>query len=329
MKRRGKSKHEDGYGKGEASIAVDDDVLLDEAALQERMLETFRAPDYRPPELPSTAQEVLTVSQNPDVEVEKVVELLEHDQMLAAQVLRVAGSPAYAGATKIDSLSGALMRLGLKTVRDVVMQVAMNLRVFRCEAYAAPMERLRKHSQATAHLCRVVCKYSSSVEAEFSFLCGLLHDVGIAGILLALGETPRGKPPPDLNILWPAIHEAHSEAAGLMAKLWDMPAELQWVLAAHHRVEIEGYPHPLAAAVCIAEHLASELGSGLVPKLAEDADESTAETCAGLETYPGTDRSSPVALDRAREALGLTAPTWELLEKDAADQLEKMLEGEA
>ncbi|MBW2243877.1 MAG: HDOD domain-containing protein, partial [Deltaproteobacteria bacterium] len=192
MKRRGKSKHEDGYGKGEASIAVDDDVLLDEAALQERMLDTFRAPNYRPPELPSTAQEVLVLSQNPEVEVDKVVELLENDQMLAAQVLRVAGSPAYAGAAKIDSLSGALMRLGLKTVRDVVLEVAMNLRVFRCEAYAAPMERLRKHSQATAHLCRVVCKYSSSVEAEFAFLCGLLHDVGIAGILLALGETPRG-----------------------------------------------------------------------------------------------------------------------------------------
>jgi len=113
-----------------------------------------------------------------------------------------------------------------------------------------------------------------------------------------------------------------------MAQLWDMPAELQWVLDAHHRVEIEGYPHPLAAAVCLAEHLASELGSGLVPLPPED-DEADSETCAGLETYPGTDRSGPVALDRAREALGLTAQTWELLEKDAATQLEKMREGEA
>lgn len=328
MKRRGKSKHEEGYGRGEASIDMDDDVLLDEAALQERMLATFRAPDYRPPELPSTAQQVLTLSQSPEVEIDKVVALLENDQMLAAQVLRVAGSPAFAGASKIESLSGALMRLGLKTVRDVVLEVAMNLRVFRCEAYTAPMERLREHSQTTAHLCRVVCKYSSSVEAEFAFLCGLLHDVGIAGILLALGETPRGKQPPDLAILWPAVHEAHTEAGALMAKLWDMPAELPWVLGAHHRVEIEGYPHPLAAAVCLAEHLASELGAGLVPAPQEEG-EAVTTSCAGLETYPGTDRSGPVALDRAREALGLTPQTWELLEKDAEALLEKLRDGTA
>ncbi|MCP5070354.1 MAG: HDOD domain-containing protein [bacterium] len=328
MKRRGKSKHEEGYGRGEASIAVDDDVLLDEVALQERMLATFRDPSYRPPELPSTAQEVLVISQSPEVEIDKVVELLENDQMLAAQVLRVAGSSAYAAAAKIDSLSGALMRLGLQTVRDVVLEVAMNLRVFRCEAYAAPMERLRQHSQATAHLCRVVCKYSSSAPAEFAFLCGLLHDVGIAGILLALGETPGRKQPPDLAILWPAIHEAHTEAGELMAKLWDMPAELQWVLGAHHRVEIEGYPHPLAAVVCLAEHLAAELGSGLVPRSPEEEEDCDIESCAGLETHPGTDRSGPVALDRAREALGMTPQTWELVEKDAVVQLEKMRDGE-
>ncbi len=326
MKRRGKSKHEEGYGRGEASIDVDDDVLLDEEALRERMLATFRAPDFSPPELPSTAQQVLSLSQSPDVEIDKVVELLENDEMLAARVLRVASSPAYAGAAKIESLSGALMRLGLLTVRDVVLQVAMNLRVFRCDAYEAPMARLKQHSQATAHLCRVVCKYSSAVEAEFAFLCGLLHDVGIAGILLALGEAPRRKKPPDLSVLWPAIHGAHGEAGALMAKLWDLPAELPWVLGAHHRVEIEGYPHPLAGVVCIADHLAAELGAGLVPPAGDEDEAGEVDPCAGLETHPGTDRSGPVALDRAREALGLTGATWELIEKDAAEQLERMRE---
>lgn len=329
MKKRGKSKHEDGYGKGEASIDVDDDVLLDEAALQERMLETFRTPGYRPPELPSTAQEVLALSQSAEVEIDKVVKVLENDQMLAAHVLRVAGSPVYAGAVKIDSLSGALMRLGLKTVRDIVLEISMNMRVFRCDAYTAPMERLRQHSQVTAHLCRVVCKYSSSVEAEFAFMCGLLHDVGIAGILLALGETKKRKKPPDLAVLWPAINEAHTEAGALMAKLWDMPTELPWVLGAHHRVEIEGYPHPLAAAICLADHLAGELGAGLVPLAPAEGSEEVAETCAGLETFPGTDRSGPVALDRAREALGITPQTWELVHKDAVLQLEKMRDGTA
>lgn len=317
FKRRGKSKHEEGYGRGEASIAIDDDVLIDEEALQERLLGVFRAPGYEPPELPATAQQVMALSQNPDVQIDEVVELLENDPMLAARVLRVASSAIYAGATKIESLHSAVMRLGLSAVRDVVMQVAMNLRVFRCEAYAASMERLRLHSQATAHLSRIVCKYAS-VEGEFAFLCGLLHDVGIAGILVALGDVPKKKKAPDLAVLWPAIHAAHGEAGAQMASLWDLPPELLFVLEAHHRVEVEGFNHPMAAAVALADHIASELGFGLVPPDdAKDEDEA-------LATHPGTDRTGPVALDRAKEALQLTPQAIELIEQEAAERLEQL-----
>lgn len=320
MKRQGKSKHEEGYGRGVAAIAFDDDVLIDEEALKERLLEVFRKPGYEPPELPATAQQVLSLSQKPDVEVEEIVRVLENDEMLAARVLRVAGSSAYAGAMKIDSLYSAVMRLGLGTLRDLVLQVAMNLRVFRCEAYTAPMERLRLHSQATAHLARTVCKYTSA-PAEFAFLCGLLHDVGFAGLLLALGDVPKKKAPPDLAVLWPAIDAAHTEAGAAMAKLWDFPAELPFVLDAHHRVEIEGYPHPLAAAVCLADHLASQLGYGLVP--GEDGKGLQDEA---LATHHHTDRTGPVALDRAREALGITPQSWGLIEEEAESRLADLQE---
>ena len=39
----------------------------------------------------------------------------------------------------------------------------------------------------------------------------------------------------------------------------------------------------LAAAVCLADHLAAELGLGLVPTLAPDAEEEEPPACAGLE----------------------------------------------
>ena len=318
MKGRGKSKHEEGYGRGIASIDVDDDVLIDEAALKERLLGVFRAPGYQPPELPQTAHQVIQLSQDPDVEVEQVVTVLEDDAMLAARVLRVASSAAFSGAARIETLQNAVMRLGLRTLRDIVLEVAMNLRVFRCEAYTAPMERLRLHSQATARLCRLVCRYTS-LESELAFLCGLLHDVGIAGILLALGEVPRGKKPPDLAVLWPAVDGAHAEAGALMAKLWELPAELPYLLEAHHRVEIDGYPHPLAAAVCLADDLAAEGGYGLVPP--EDAKDAGA-----LQTHPGTDRSGPVALERAREALHIGEEQWGLIQREAEELLRELTE---
>lgn len=315
---RGKSRHEEGYGVGEASIAWDDELLLDQSALKERMLDVFRAPGYQPPELPTTAQRVLAVSQSPDVEIEQIVTLLEADPMLAARVLRVASSTAYAGAARIDSLSGAVMRLGLRTIRDLVLEVAMNLRVFRSEAYTGPMERLRLHSQATAHLSRLICQYTS-LEADYAFLCGLLHDVGIAGILLALGDVPRGKKVPELAVLWPAVDEAHAEAGALMARLWDLPGDLPYPLGAHHVVEIEGYPHPLAAAVCLADELASTLGAGLVPEEGEKDD-------AFLSTHPHTDRSGPAVIERAQAALSITGDAWSEIERRAGERIAELAE---
>ena len=230
-------------------------------------------------------------------------------------MLRVASSPVFAGAARIESLSGAVMRLGLNTLRDLVLEVALNMRVFKCDAYTGPMERLRLHSTATAHLSRLICRHTS-IAAEYAFLCGLLHDVGIGGILLTLGDVPRGKKTPDLSVLWPAIDEAHAEAGAAMAALWDLPNELLFPLEAHHRVEIEGYPHPLAAAVCLADQVALELGAGMCPDDPEK-DES-------LAMHMHTDTSGAVVLERARKALEISDQTWEVILEDGRKQLEQL-----
>lgn len=310
----GKKRWEEGYGRGEASIAEDDDVLLDGEALGERLLATFRAPGYQPPAMPTTATRLMTMSQDPNIELDDVILTLEQDQIIAGRVLKIASSAAFGGASQIDSLRGALMRFGMNTLRDLVLEIAMNMRVFKCEGYTEPMERVRIHSQATARLCRVVCKYTS-IDGEFAFLCGLLHDVGIAGILVGLSDVPRGQPIPDLDVLWPEIHAAHLEATETMTRLWDLPPEIPMILGAHHQVEIGGIPHPLAATVCLADHLANERGFGLHI----DGEETTA-----MGTHPHLDRSGPRPLAIARDALEVHDAAWSLIETEADQTLEEM-----
>ncbi len=140
----------------------------------------------------------MTLSQRTDVEIDDVVALLEQDSMIAGRVLKIVGSAAMTGAVKITSLREATMRIGLKTIHDIVMEIAMNMRVFKSADYSDTMELLRRHATATAHLSRIVCKYTA-LEAEFAFMAGLMHDVGIAGTLLVLSDSKgRSKTPPDL-----------------------------------------------------------------------------------------------------------------------------------
>ncbi len=231
LPRRGKQKGQEGYGEGRAAIAAGDDVLLDEETLVAQLMACLEAPDYRPPTLPVVAVELMSLSQRPDVAIKDVVELLERDSLIAGRVLKVACSAVYTSAAKITSLRDATMRLGLNTIRDLVMEITLGLRVFKSADYADTMDLLRRHATATAHLCRIVSKYTA-IEAEFSFMAGLLHDVGIAGTLLALSDKKGSrKAPPDLIAIWPAVDRVHARAGELMANLWGLPPDIRFARA--------------------------------------------------------------------------------------------------
>ncbi|MDJ0865659.1 MAG: HDOD domain-containing protein [Myxococcota bacterium] len=313
----GKSKGEEGYGQGKASIAADDDVLLDEESMAATLIASLEAPDYQPPTLPAVAMELMDLSRRPDVEIDDVVALLEQDGMIAGRVLKLVQSPIYAGAAEVRSLREALMRVGLNTLRDIVMQIVMNLRVFRSKDHAEAMELLRRHSTMTAHLTKVVCKHAA-IGGEDAFLAGLLHDVGVAGTLLALSEKAGRGRQPDLIAIWPALDRVHARAGEIMATHWELSAETRTAIAAHHQVMVKGEPDPLAACVAIADELAHETGYGVVPKSDGDPEEATATSSDFVSSHTSVDRSSPKTLEHAWRALEIDEATMERIRTEAA-----------
>jgi len=248
--------------------------------------------------------------------------------MLAGRVLKLVQSPVYSGAMQTESLHAALVRLGLRTVRDIVMEIAMNLTVFKSNDYAETMELLGRHSTATAHIARVVSKYTAT-EGEYAFLVGLLHDVGIAATLLALSHNAASQRPPDrapdLIAIWPAVDRVHEQAAELMAEHWSLPPDLRMAVGAHHQVLIQGHPHPLSATVAIANELAHELGYGVVPKEDASAEDDLERDC--MSSHTGVDHSTPKTLEHAREALQLNDAQVDLIRAEAAEVLSRLGEG--
>lgn len=321
----GKSKGQAGYGDGRAFIASGSDVLLDEDAMVETLLGCLNAPDYQPPTLPSVAVELMNLSQQLEVDLEQVVKLLEQDGLIAGRILKRVQSPVYGG-VQVASLRDALMRLGLKTLRDLVMEIAMNLKVFRSPDYADTMELLKRHSTLTAHLSKLVCDYSP-IDGDFAFMAGLMHDVGIAGTLLALSDQAGRKgAPPSLVAIWPALDRVHQQAAEIMADHWGLPPEIKLAIGAHHQVMIQGHAHPLAATVAIADDLAHELGSGVVPTEKDEGRMSELERDC-VRSHSGVDRSSANTLEQARNALQLNEQQLGLIQQGAAELVERLAAG--
>ena len=250
-----------------------------------RLRARFGAPDYQPPMLPRVAMQILQLSQQPEAEISDVLAVLESDPVLAARVLRLAQSALYAGRGQIRSMRQAVVRLGLREMRNAVFEIALHLRVFRAKGYEAVVGSLRRHSTAVAHLCRLVAA-EAGLDGEFAFLCGLLHDVGLAASLLVLADEEK----PPLALAWPALDAVHEEASAIVASSWNLPPEIRAVLRHHHPTHLSGQAVPYAAVICVAHLLADQVGASLTPPVAleplasleRDGDDLRTKACATL-----------------------------------------------
>lgn len=236
-----------------------EDVFSSPAALAAHIRRVITAPDYQPPLLPAVALELVRLSSDPATPMHKVGSLVRSEPLIAAKVLQLAQSAMYTRGAAITSLDDAMARLGLKNLSDLFLQAATTTRVFRAKGYEEPMDALRKHSVLCAHLSRLVCRRIGFPD-EYAYMCGLLHDVGIAMGIFVLGEPKRGQQPRTYEEIRPGIEVVHEDASAMLGKAWALPPDVLLVLGHHHRLVVQGRVHPLAAAVCLADWLASEAG---------------------------------------------------------------------
>ncbi|HWA73687.1 MAG TPA: HDOD domain-containing protein [Polyangiaceae bacterium] len=226
--------------------------------LCEELLAVFDDPGYRPPALPEVAIELMSLASKQETDVGEVVSLLERDEMLAATVLRLVGSTIYAGRTPIRSLREAVVRLGVRGVRDAVFEAALRRGVFLMPEYGDTMTSVARHSTLTAYITRIVCR-RAAIDADLAFMCGLLHDVGFAGLLLAVTHF-EGDAVPPLSMLWQYIDTLHERASLLLTQRWGLPPLVVEVAGHHHHLHT-GDCATLAAAVRLADHLSEHFGA--------------------------------------------------------------------
>jgi len=248
------------YGLGAHDIDADPFELAKPAELQQQLLRIFRSPNYRPPVLPNVAIELTELTRKSTASYDEVVSALQKDPLIVAGVLKVAQSPMYGGRLPVQSLKEAIQRLGINTLRDIVWQVVAGMRLFRVKGYTSFMERLQAHSVFTANIARTVAT-RAGVAAEHAFLCGLLHDVGISGTLIALSEESKA---PAIDLLLAAIDGMHEQAGGQMGKLWGLAPEIVAVIERHHFAGDPSQMSALIAILSVAEQFADDHGFGIV-----------------------------------------------------------------
>ncbi|MSR62942.1 MAG: HDOD domain-containing protein [Planctomycetes bacterium] len=187
------------------------------------------------PLLPATAARVMTACGDERAKIGELVDLVLQDPSLAAHLLRAANAATHAARVPILSLQQAMSRLGLGTVRNIAITVALKEQLFALPGQEERLRALWVHALVTAYYAKEIAELQR-LDQESAFLCGLLHDVGMPLVLKFLHDLEREElvSPVPKAIQEAAMEEFHTEAGIKLAEAWHLGA---WVSAVirHHQ----------------------------------------------------------------------------------------------
>lgn len=194
--------------------------------LQDALRAVISSDDCELPVLPEVAAQLLKLTSDVDCEVADIVALIKRDQSLTSHLLRIANSVRYSTGVTVSSIQQAVARLGLLCVREIVVLISCQCKIFDVPDFEAHVRQSFRRSLATAAFAQEIARVRR-MNVEEAFLSGLLHDVGRPILFQALATRRRryGLAASDEEI----CKAAETHRIALAAKLitsWDLSARV-------------------------------------------------------------------------------------------------------
>lgn len=230
------------------------------------------------PVFPTVAQRAMRLLAMEDVSFEHVEQLLRADQVLAAEMLKVANSALSSPRQPISTLNRAIAHIGIDAAIRVICASCM-----RPVFASRNLFDLWNHSLEAAGIAEGIALKSGRVDPGEAFLAGLIHDIGrLAFSLLSCAYQDQaqrlseyGCPP--LLVEQALTGTTHAQVGAELVSAWGIPSEIADAVRLHHHPDRDG--GPLAATLYL-----TEFWTGREEDLPSRARLETAIRVAGLPT---------------------------------------------
>ncbi|RNE92959.1 HDOD domain-containing protein [Marichromatium sp. AB32] len=221
------------------------------------------------PPLPEQAQVLLAELVDPELDVNRVLELIERSPPIAARLLGIARSAFFAGPIPARDLGDAVIRvLGLRLVRDLSISLLLSAPFERDRCPAFDPGRYWRRAMLTATLAEALAaKVPGDREETLAgvYLAGLLHNLGLLvlvhltpevmdEVFIAAADDPeRGV----AELTRQRLGLDHCLAGAALARAWQLPPGLAVTMARHGEPDYDGGYWRLVQLVGFAERFAT------------------------------------------------------------------------
>ena len=243
------------------------------------------------PTIPSVAGRVIKLVSDPSVTANELNKVIMTDVSLAARVLKIANSSFYGCRSTINTVSHAIVVIGFSMIRNIVL-AASTKNVYK--RYGITEKMLHDHSVGAAMATYLIEKALGRKQSEEAFLAGLFHDIGRVILnntdpdrFMVVTKEVYNEGRDSTEVEREVFGFSHAEVGSLVLRKWNFSAELEKVIAHHHRLSEMGQDEPqvhqVTAIVNLADDLCYKLGIGLREPQAIDLIEHPAMNILGLD----------------------------------------------
>jgi HD-like signal output (HDOD) protein len=187
------------------------------------------------------------MTQDPQCDFNKLVNLLGTDPGIAADVLRLSNSALFGVTRQVGSLKQAITLLGVKRIRELVLARYLVQQMQGMVSDAIDIDYYWRRSLATAILATKFAETLCNQQRDEAFIGGLLADVGVVVMARALPKqyapiAEQYKPHQSTDWLmaeYNLMGISHGEVSSLVLEQWGLPASLAEAVKYHHAAATE------------------------------------------------------------------------------------------
>lgn len=217
---------------------------------------------------PDSVISLLDIIEDPVVDVDKLLPIVQHDPGLTAGLLKLCNSPMYNFKRRIGSPRDALVLVGNLTFARLCFALSLEPVLNNdLPGYDLDFDDLWKHSLITAYGSAYLVKSIGLGDLrDRAFTAGLLHDIGKLVLDHNLAEEKQES---GCGITLETERQCtgfdHAEAGAALLDSWDFPEQVVEAVRWHHSPWEAGEHQRLALAVGVANEVgnfATRLGAG-------------------------------------------------------------------